>query len=97
MAGLGLGITFLGYWVFYYGVTQVQGGNWGFLDLGLPSRADVLSGIPMDSGTTKHGSKSTQQLIQEAKAGKNSAIGPLGGKPLKPAKTFLDGTAAVSP
>ena len=96
MAGLGLGITFLGYWVFYYGVTQVQGGNWGFLDLGLPSRAVLLSGIPTDSGTTAHGSKSTQQLIQEASA--NSAIGPLGTKPAtKPYKAFGDGTAAVSP
>ena len=96
MAGLGLGITVLGYWVFYYGVTQVQGGNWGFLDLGLPSRAVLLSGIPTDSGTTAHGSKSTQQLIQEANA--NSAIGPLGTKPAtKPYKAFRDGTAAVSP
>ena len=42
MAGLGLTALFAGYWVTYYGITQVHGGNWGFLDLGLPSRAGGL-------------------------------------------------------
>ena len=35
---LGLGVVFLGYSVFYYGLTQVQGGNWGYLDLVIPAR-----------------------------------------------------------
>jgi hypothetical protein len=38
MAGIGVFVTFAGYCVFYYGITQVQGGNWGFLDLVVPSR-----------------------------------------------------------
>jgi len=38
MLVLGLGVTFVGYTLMYYGLTQVQGGNWGLLDLTLPSR-----------------------------------------------------------
>jgi len=35
---VGLGVTLVGYSMFYYGLTQVQSGNWGFLDLVLPNR-----------------------------------------------------------
>jgi drug/metabolite transporter (DMT)-like permease len=38
MLFLGLGVTFVGYSLVYYGLTQVQGGNWGYLDLVLPTR-----------------------------------------------------------
>jgi len=38
---VGLGITVLGYSIFYYGVTQIKGGNWGYLDLVLPNRWTV--------------------------------------------------------
>jgi len=31
MAGIGLGITFIGYSLIYYGVSQINGGNWGLL------------------------------------------------------------------
>lgn len=51
MAGLGIGIAWFGYWVLYYGATQVQGGNWGFLDLGIPSRWAAAAATPTDSGT----------------------------------------------
>jgi hypothetical protein len=51
MAGLGIGIAWLGYWVLYYGVTQVQGGNWGFLDLGIPSRWANAAATPKDDGS----------------------------------------------
>ena len=53
MAGLGLGVLFAGYWVAYYGITQVQGGNWGFLDLGLPSRAGGLKDMQPDGVTAQ--------------------------------------------
>ena len=53
MAGLGLGVLFAGYWVAYYGITQVQGGNWGFLDLGLPSRAGGLMEVQSDGPHVK--------------------------------------------
>lgn len=32
------GVFFLGYTLLYYGLTQIQGGNWGLLDLIVPSR-----------------------------------------------------------
>ena len=38
MPVIGLGVTYVGYSLLYYGLTQVQGGNWGLLDLMLPSR-----------------------------------------------------------
>lgn len=50
MAGLALGILFTGYATLYYGVTQVQGANYGFLDLVLPSRSSKLAGIKYDDG-----------------------------------------------
>jgi hypothetical protein len=52
MAGLGIGIAWFGYSVFYYGVTQIQGGNWGLLDLMLPSRWAAAAATPKDDGTT---------------------------------------------
>lgn len=38
MPALGLGVMFVGYSVLYYGITQVRGQNYGFLDLVLPSK-----------------------------------------------------------
>lgn len=52
MAGLGIGIAWLGYSVLYYGVTQVQGGNWGLFDLMLPTRWAKAAGNPRDDGTS---------------------------------------------
>ena len=52
MAGLGIGIAWVGYSVLYYGVTQVQGGNWGLLDLMLPSRWAGAAATPTDSGSS---------------------------------------------
>lgn len=45
------GIAFAGYCSFYYGLTQVQGGNWGLLDLVIPSRWTAkVAATPRDSG-----------------------------------------------
>ena len=52
MAGLGIGIAFVGYWTLYYGITQIQGGNWGFLDLGIPGRWAAAKDNPRDNGST---------------------------------------------
>lgn len=49
MPGIALGLMFLGYSVAYYGYTQVTGGNWGFLDLVVPSRWAGAAGTPPDS------------------------------------------------
>jgi drug/metabolite transporter (DMT)-like permease len=38
MLVVGLAVTFVGYSVAYYGVTQIQSGNWGLLDLMIPNR-----------------------------------------------------------
>jgi hypothetical protein len=35
---LGVGVAFFGYSLLYYGITQIQGGNWGYLDLIVPNR-----------------------------------------------------------
>ena len=52
MAGkaIALGGAWLGYSIFYFGLTQVQSGNYGFLDLVLPTRASRLADIPRDGG-----------------------------------------------
>ncbi len=52
MAGLGIAIAWVGYATLYYGVTQVQGGNWGFLDLILPGRWAGAAATPRDNGST---------------------------------------------
>lgn len=51
MKAVGILALYLGYWVSYYGLTQVMGGNWGFLDLGVPGhgQGDWLA-TPTDSG-----------------------------------------------
>jgi hypothetical protein len=50
MPGLGIGIAFAGYWIFYYGLTQVNGFNFGFLYLGIPGRWATAQSTPKDSG-----------------------------------------------
>lgn len=48
MLAVGITLTLVGYSVFYYGLTQVQGGNWGYFDLLLPSRWATHMAIPRD-------------------------------------------------
>lgn len=52
MAGLGIAIAWVGYATLYYGVTQIQGGNFGFLDLILPGRWALAAGTPYDNGSS---------------------------------------------
>ena len=53
MLAVGSGVAFLGYAILYYGLTQVQGGNWGFLDLVIPSRwTPTVAATPKDGGLT---------------------------------------------
>jgi len=33
-----IGVIFVGYTIAYYGVSQVNGGNWGLVDLLMPNR-----------------------------------------------------------
>ena len=50
MTFLGMGVVFVGYSLVYYGYSQVTGGNWGYLDLLIPSRATSLklNNVPRD-------------------------------------------------
>jgi hypothetical protein len=95
MAGLGIGIAFVGYSVMYYGVTQVQGGNWGLLDLVLPSKWATAALTPRDDGTTLSGKQAstTSKTVggggaipggsNAGTAALNDAAGPVGGRILK--------------
>lgn len=67
MAGLGIGIAWVGYWVLYYGVTQIQGGNWGFFDLGVPSRWATHALTPRDDGSTLSGKATTNATAGKGK------------------------------
>jgi hypothetical protein len=69
MIALGFGIAYMGYWVMYYGVTQVQGGNWGFLDLGVPSRWAKAAGTPKDGGANPNGSVATSGGVAQQSPG----------------------------
>jgi hypothetical protein len=56
MIGAGIGISFVGYTLIYYGLTQLRGGNWGLFDLILPSRwTPQVANTPMDDGSTLSG------------------------------------------
>jgi hypothetical protein len=49
--GVGIAVLWFGYSLVYYGYTQVTGGNWGYLDLVLPSRsANAVSNPPPHDG-----------------------------------------------
>jgi hypothetical protein len=48
MLVVGLTVTFIGYSVAYYGITQLQGGNWSYLDLVIPSRWADAAGTARD-------------------------------------------------
>ncbi len=51
-AGLGIGTIFVGYSLAYYGITQIQGGRWGLLDLVVPGRwTSAKSKLRRDNGT----------------------------------------------
>ena len=83
MAGFGLGIAFVGYWVMYYGITQVQGGNWGLLDLGLPSRwTPAKASQPTDAQLASGGGAGTGitgDIAAAANAAGKALLNPLGG------------------
>jgi hypothetical protein len=61
----------------YYGVTQIQGGNWGFLDLGLPSRWANAAGTPRDGG----GQGSSTPAATNAAGSRQPQIQPSQGVP----------------
>ena len=72
---LGFGVTFLGYAVFYYGLTQVRGGNWGLLDLIVPGKFDPS--VAMDSGGSANGSGYAPGSV----GGPPAALGTAGAPP----------------
>lgn len=53
MFGVAVGTLYVGYSLVYYGASQLRGGNWGLLDLTVPSRWTVgVAATPTDTGTT---------------------------------------------
>jgi hypothetical protein len=49
VVGVGILTLFVGYALFYYGLTQIQGGNWGLLDLVLPTKwTPAVAATPKD-------------------------------------------------
>lgn len=54
MPGVGIALAFTGYLLTYYGITQVQGGNWGLFDLASPNRwkKPEVRATPRDSNFT---------------------------------------------
>lgn len=62
LVGLGFITGLFGYNVFYYGVTQVQGGNWGFWDLLIPANwTSAVAATPRD-GQSSGGSAGTTKV-----------------------------------
>lgn len=100
MAGIGLGIAWVGYWSLYYGITQIQGQNYGFLDLGLPSKWATVSKNPpiTDQGAPSSSSKPSVSISNNTAAG--LAIGSVVGSPNAAIGAGLSapgGTQLVSP
>ena len=83
MAGLGIGVFFVGYSVFYYGLSQVTGHNYGFLDVVVPSRwaAAEASPPPTDGPSLtnkKPNPTGTAGQLRNAVTGQTSKTGVLG-------------------
>ena len=86
MLAVGSGVAFLGYAILYYGLTQVQSGNWGFLDLVIPSRwTPEVAATPKDGGITtgsnssvSTGTPSTSAVVEAATLVTNPVAGIAG-------------------
>ena len=63
MPALGLGIVFFGYQSLYYGITQVQGYNYGFLDLMVPSKWATVSANPPPNDKAQKNPKPTSVAV----------------------------------
>ena len=70
MKFVGLAVLFTGYSVTYYGLTQIKGGNWGVLDLTLPTRWANAQSIPKDgqsaAGTSPQKPAASPSILSQA-------------------------------
>ncbi len=75
MAGLGLGVMFVGYSLLYYGITQVRSQNYGFLDLVLPSKWQAVRLTPPgpDQGAKNAAGNSSALFSADNPTGQQSA------------------------
>ena len=86
MLAVGSGVAFLGYAILYYGLTQVQGGNWGFLDLVITSLwTPTVAATPKDGGLTtgsnsssSTGTPSTSAVVEAVNLVTDPAVGIVG-------------------
>lgn len=54
MLAVSLGVVFVGYSLTYYGISQLQGGNWGLFDLTVPnSWTAAKAAIPKDKAISQ--------------------------------------------
>jgi hypothetical protein len=74
MPGVGIAVLWIGYAITYYGVTQVQGGNWGLLDLVAPGRwTNSTASIPKDASSS---SSAVQGLTTQPVQGQMQIVNP---------------------
>ena len=72
---VGFGIVFLGYSVFYYGLTQVQGQNYGLFDLVIPGRFAKAKDNPRDpSASTSSAAFSTADQVVPGTPGTSGGV-----------------------
>jgi len=81
MAGLGILIMWGGYSVMYYGITQVQGGNWGLLDLVVPGWWAKAAATPKDSQSSQASAQAavngvTASTVGTAQQDASASTGP---------------------
>ena len=81
MIGLGLGLTFIGYSLTYYGLTQLRGGNWGLLDLVVPGRWSKAQSTPVDSSFGK-GEGMKPRTGMPSQPSNDSTVSPSMNKPV---------------
>ena len=89
---VGFGIVFLGYSVFYYGLTQVQGQNYGLFDLVIPGRFAKAKDNPRDPSGNAPTSAAVSSTADQIIAG---APGTSGGVPSTAAPSTGGKTAST--
>ena len=90
---VGFGIVFLGYSVFYYGLTQVQGQNYGLFDLVIPGRFARAKDNPRDPSGNAPTSAAVSSTADQIVSG---APGTTGGVPSSAPPTGAATTGAPS-
>jgi hypothetical protein len=85
LSALGIGAIWFGYSLSYYGLTQLQGGRWGYLDLVWPARWTATKAqLPRDNGSHVAESSGTNAAGNVLWNFLPSAAAPAGGGVINP-------------